>query len=73
MALESGATLKIEPWDGDVFTATLVASGRLAAIAENMGPQPAGFVQFQMDEGGKLNLLRFTASEDSTSHDFRRE
>jgi CubicO group peptidase (beta-lactamase class C family) len=55
-----GAKLRLDPWDGDVFTATLVPEGRFAAVAANEGPGPAGFVQFQIDNNGQLNRLRLT-------------
>jgi CubicO group peptidase (beta-lactamase class C family) len=56
----SGAKLRLAPWDGDVFTATLVPEGRFAALAANEGPGPVGFVQFQIDNNGQLNRLRMT-------------
>jgi hypothetical protein len=40
--------------------------------AENLGPQPSGFVQFQMDKEGKLNLLRLSF-DDGQAYEFRRE
>jgi hypothetical protein len=54
----SGAKLKLDPWDGDIFTAKLMPTGRFAAV--NEGPRPSGFVQFQIDKNGKLNLLRLS-------------
>jgi CubicO group peptidase (beta-lactamase class C family) len=56
----TGARLKLEPWDGDIFTATLMPEGRFAAVAANNGPQPAGFAQFQMDHTGALNVLQLS-------------
>ena len=53
----SGAKLKLDPWDGDIFTAKLMPTGRFASVVENEGPRPSGFVQFQIDKSGKLNLL----------------
>jgi hypothetical protein len=41
-------------------------------VADILGPLPLGFVQFQMDEEGKLNLLRLSF-EDGQAYDFRRE
>jgi hypothetical protein len=41
-------------------------------VAANMGPRPSGFVQFQMDKTGKLNLLRLTF-DDGQFYEFRRE
>jgi CubicO group peptidase (beta-lactamase class C family) len=72
LELKNGAELKLEPWDGDIFTATLAPNGRFASVAANMGPRPSGFVQFQMDKTGKLNLLRL-AFDDGQSYEFRRE
>jgi CubicO group peptidase (beta-lactamase class C family) len=69
---ESGAQLKLEAWDGDIFTARLVPNGRFAPIAANLGPRPSGFVQFQMDKDGKLNLLRLSL-EDGQAYEFRRQ
>lgn len=68
----SGAKLKLDPWDGDIFTATLMPIGRFAAVAENQGPLPIGFVQFQIDKDGKLNLLRLSL-DDGQAYEFRRE
>ncbi len=72
LALKNGAELKLEPWDGDIFTARVMPNGRFAAVVENQGPQPNGFVQFQMDKNGRLNLLRLSF-EDGQAYDFRRE
>jgi hypothetical protein len=68
----SGAKLKLDPWDGDIFTAKLMPTGRFAAVVENEGPQPSGFVQFQIDKNGKLNLLRLSF-DDGQAYEFRRE
>jgi CubicO group peptidase (beta-lactamase class C family) len=67
----TGAELKLEPWDGDVFTLRLMPSDRFAAAAENMGELPAGFAQFQMDPEGKPNLL--CLSFDGQIHELNRE
>ena len=67
-----GARLKLEPWDGDVFTAKLMPVGRSAAVAENLGPLPNGFVQFQIDKDAKLNLLRLSLG-DGQAYEFTRE
>jgi CubicO group peptidase (beta-lactamase class C family) len=73
MELEgTGAKLKLEPWDGDVFTATLLPLGRFAAVAEDAGPGPSGFVQLQLDKSAKLNQLRFTLN-DGQSYIFSRQ
>ena len=46
--------------------------GRFAALAENVGPDPTAFAQFQMDATGKLDVLRLTA-DDGQTYDFTRE
>lgn len=68
----NGAKVRIAPFDGDILTATLVPEGRFAAIAANLGPDPLGFVQFQMDKDAKLNLFRLTMA-DGQAYEFRRE
>jgi CubicO group peptidase (beta-lactamase class C family) len=70
----TGAKLKLEPWDGDVFTAKLLPIGRFAAVAEDLGPLPNGFVQFQIDKdaNGSASLLmmdRPTSSRASSGND----
>jgi CubicO group peptidase (beta-lactamase class C family) len=68
----SGARLKLDPWDGDIFTATLMPEGRFAAMAANLGPRPSAFAQLQIDTQGKLNLLRLSF-DDGQAYEFRRE
>jgi hypothetical protein len=68
----TGAKLKLEPWDGEVFTARLVPIGRFAAVAENLGPLPNGFVQFQIDKDAKFNRLRLSL-DDGQAYEFRRD
>jgi CubicO group peptidase (beta-lactamase class C family) len=72
LALQTGAEFKLEPWDGEIFTARLVANGPFTAAAEDQGPRPNGFVQFQMDKNGKRNVLRFSF-DDGQAYNFRRE
>jgi CubicO group peptidase (beta-lactamase class C family) len=68
----TGAALKLDAWDGNVFTATYVRTGRFAAVAESLGPLPLAFVQLQMDKAGKPNLLRLTFPDDQ-SYDLIRQ
>ena len=68
----SGAGLRLEPWDGEIFAVRLVPSGRFAAVAKNLGDEPNGFAQFQADAAGKLNVLRVTL-ENGQAYAFRRE
>ena len=51
----TGAKLQLEPWDGDIFTARLIRTAEFAAMVDNLGPLPNGFVQFQIDKSAKLN------------------
>ncbi len=68
----TGAKLRLEPWDGDVFTARLIPLGRFAAVAEDLGPLPMGFVQPQIDKDGRLNVLRLSF-DDGQAYEFVRE
>ena len=68
----SGAKLRLDPWDGDVFTASLVPEGIFAAMAADLGPLPRAFAQFQADNDGQPNTLRLTF-RDGQTYDFRRE
>lgn len=68
----TGAQLKLEPWDGEVFTARLMPVGRFRATVENLGPRPNGFAQFQIDAKGELGVLRLSF-EDGQAYEFRRE
>jgi CubicO group peptidase (beta-lactamase class C family) len=68
----TGAKLTLEPWDGAVFTAKLLPIGRFAAVADNLGPLPNGFVQFQIDKDAKLNRLRLSL-DDGQAYEFTRE
>jgi CubicO group peptidase (beta-lactamase class C family) len=72
MEFSTGAALRLDPWDGDIFAASFVPSGRFAAMSSNLGPAPKAFAQFQMDMEGKLDRLRLTAS-DGQSYELRRE
>jgi CubicO group peptidase (beta-lactamase class C family) len=69
----SGAKLKLDPWNGDVFVARLVPEGRFADLVENLGPNPLGFVQFEITADGKLDLLRFIYQDNGQSYEFKRE
>jgi len=68
----SGAKLKLMPWSGSVFTAQLMPTDRFIAVAENLGPQPNAFVQFQMDADAKPNILHLSF-DDGQAYDFVRE
>ena len=69
----SGSRLKLTPWDGDIFTASLMPEGRFAAVAAANGPQPSGFVQFPLDPlAKKVNGLRLSF-DDGQAYVFPRE
>jgi CubicO group peptidase (beta-lactamase class C family) len=68
----TGARLKLTPWDGDIFLASLMPTGRFGPIADSGVVAPA-FIQFQTDKDGKLNRLRHHNSEDGQAYEFRRE
>jgi hypothetical protein len=67
----TGAKLKLAPWDGDIFIASLMPTGRFGPIVAS-GITTIGFAQFQMDKEGKLNLLRLSP-QDGQAHEFRRK
>jgi hypothetical protein len=68
----SGARLRLEPWDGAVYTATLMPEGRFAAVAASLGPLPRAFAQFENDAEGKPNTLRLKFAT-GQAYDFTRE
>ena len=68
----TGARLELKPWDGGVFTAELMALGKFADMAENLGPGPQAFAQFQADKDGQPAVLRLTFS-DGQAYDFTRD
>ncbi len=67
----TGAKFKLAPWDGDVFIARLMPTGQFGPIVD-LGYMTKGFVQFQMDKDGALNLLRLS-TEDGQAYEFRRK
>ncbi|HTL78328.1 MAG TPA: serine hydrolase [Candidatus Babeliales bacterium] len=67
----TGAKFKLVPWDGDIFTFTLMPTGKFGPIVD-LDYMTKGFAQFQMDKNGKLNLLRLS-TPDGQAYEFRRE
>ncbi|HEX6831401.1 MAG TPA: DUF3471 domain-containing protein, partial [Methyloceanibacter sp.] len=67
----TGTKLKLQPWDGNVFVASLMPTGRFGPIVD-LGYMTKGFVQFQMGKDGKLDQLRLSA-EDGQAYAFTRE
>ena len=69
----TGAQIKLDPWDGDIFTIGQAPNGRFADVVKNLGPEPSGFAQFQMDGEGKPTLLKLSYVENGQTYEFRRE
>lgn len=67
----TGAQFKLVPRDGDIFVASLMPTGQFGPIVD-LDYMIKGLAQFQMDKGGKLNLLRLSTS-DGQAYEFRRE
>jgi CubicO group peptidase (beta-lactamase class C family) len=68
----SGAKLRLDPWNGALYAATLSPEGKFAAMVANLGPLPIAFMQFQNDKDGNPTTLRLTFS-DGQAYDFKRE
>jgi CubicO group peptidase (beta-lactamase class C family) len=60
---ETKAELALDPFDGDVFTVSLLPTNGFADAAAMEGDLPIGFAQFQMDEKGRLGALRLILDE----------
>ena len=69
--LATGAKLKLEPWDGDVFVARLMPIGQFGPVVD-LDYMIKGFVQFQIAPSGKLDVLTMTLA-DGQRYEFRRE
>jgi hypothetical protein len=69
----TGARMALAPWDGDTFTVSLVGEGDFAAVADNLGPSPLGFVQFMVDASGKRDRFVLTFQSDGQTLAFTRE
>jgi CubicO group peptidase (beta-lactamase class C family) len=68
----TGAKLRLEPRDGDVFAVTLKPEGRFAAVAANFGPLPLGLAQFLVDEHGRLDRFVLATIDGAQSYTFVR-
>ena len=68
----TGARLRLDPWDGTVYTATLLPDAGFAPIVANLNPLPLAFAQFQNDQDGKPSTLRLTFF-DGEAYDLKRE
>jgi hypothetical protein len=57
---ETGARLRLEPFDGAVFTVRLVPEGHFAPVVASLGDSPLGFANFETNAAGHLTRLRWT-------------
>lgn len=69
---ETGAGIRLSPWDGGVFTFKLAADGEFASMAEILGPAPRGFAAFVTGSDGRPDTLRLTFA-DGQAYDFHRD
>jgi hypothetical protein len=69
----TGAKLRLDGWDGSIFTASLVPEGKFSAIAANMGPLQMGFAQFLVDRNGEQNVIRLTLFPPGQVYELTRE
>ncbi len=67
----TGAKFRLTPFDGGIFVAQLTPEGAFAPIVA-LHYMTRGFAQFQIDDTGQLNRLRFS-TEDGQAFEFRRE
>jgi len=72
LALDLGSTLRLEPWDGSVFSVHLVPEGRFAAVAANLGPYPIGLADFMVEADGQRSRFVFTDFENGPPVTFTR-
>jgi hypothetical protein len=57
---QTGARLRLAPFDGALFTIMLMPEGRFAPVAAGQGDEPSGFAGFEADAEGRLSRLRWT-------------
>jgi CubicO group peptidase (beta-lactamase class C family) len=69
----TGAKLRLDGWDGSIFTASLVREGKFSDIAANLGPLPMGFAQFLVDKEGRQDVIRLTLLPPGQVYELRRE
>jgi CubicO group peptidase (beta-lactamase class C family) len=60
---QTGARLRLEPFDGAVFTVRLIAEGRFAPVVAMQGDTPIGFAGFEADAKGRLTRLRWRVED----------
>lgn len=57
---ETGARLRLEPFDGAVFTVRLLPEGRFAAVVASLGDTPLGFADLEAGPSGRLTQLHWS-------------
>ncbi len=68
----TGAKLKLADRGGQAFDVTLLPEGRFAAVAENMGPEPFGLVQFEAAMSGGVGGFTLAAGDNQQKYRFTR-
>ncbi len=56
---QTGARLRLDPFDGAIFTVRLVPEGRFALTAAALGDTPIDFADFRPDGEGRLTQLHW--------------
>ncbi len=68
----TGAVLDFRPRGPYLFDVTLRPEGRFAAVADNIGPSPIGFAEFQVDASGAYDRLQISLPDNGQSYSFTR-
>ncbi len=69
----TGAKLRLDGWDGNIFTVTLAPEGKFSSVAANLGPLPLGFAQFLVDKDGRQDTIRLTFLPPGQVYELSRE
>jgi len=69
----TGAVLDLKPRGPYLYDIVLRPEGRFAAVAENLGPAPIGFAEFQIDPTGSYNRLEISLPDNGQSYAFVRK
>jgi hypothetical protein len=72
LALEIGSRLRLAPWDGSVFAASLVPEGRFEAVSANLGPGPLGLAEFLVGTDGQRSSFVLTPFDSGPAATFTR-
>lgn len=69
---ETGAVIRLAPWNGSSFVANLEPDGRFEGIAANLAPFPLGFALFRQGPDGAAESLQLALAE-GQPYDFTRK